>query len=167
MSHPRYWALCDGNPPVIDGFSSQLSFSCYIYAIACYFFFPIPLFLAVSFFLLPFFQFSVTFFPVTFFPVSFCPVTFIPVSFFPIFIVTFFPVTFFPVTFFPVSFFTFLFFLLLCFLLRELESNWSGCNVLNFSWNFCFIPQILVVARMSIYEHVTWFTALVLLKLGL
>ena len=130
-------------------------------------FFPIPLFLAVSFFLLPFFQFSVTFFPVTFFPVSFCPVTFIPVSFFPIFIVTFFPVTFFPVTFFPVSFFTFLFFLLLCFLLRELESNWSGCNVLNFSWNFCFIPQILVVARMSIYEHVTWFTALVLLKLGL
>ena len=38
MSHPQYWALCDGNPPVIDGLSSQLSFSCYIYAIACYFF---------------------------------------------------------------------------------------------------------------------------------
>ena len=74
-------------------------------------FFPqIPLFLAVSFFLLHFFQFSVTFFPVPFFPVSFCPVTFFPVSFFPIFFVTFFPVTFFPVTFFPVSFFTFLFF---------------------------------------------------------
>ena len=87
MSHPRYWALCDRNPPVIDGFSSQLSFSCYIYAIASYFF------------------------PNTF---SFCPVTFFPV-FFSYFLLLFscnffscnffycffFSVSFFPVTFFP------------------------------------------------------------------
>ena len=130
-------------------------------------FFPNTSFPSCFFFPVTFFPVLCYFFSCYFFPVSFCPVTFIPVSFFPIFIVTFFPVTFSPVTFFTVSFFTFLFFLLLCFLLRELESNWSGCNVLNFSWNFCFIPQILVVARMSIYEHVTWFTALVLLKLGL
>ena len=101
----RYWTLCDGNPPVINGFSSQLSFSCYIYAIACYFFL-IPLFLAVSFFfLLLFFQFYVTFFPVTFFPVPFCQVTFFSCFFFSDFLLLFFLFLFFrfffPVTFFP------------------------------------------------------------------
>ena len=104
MSHPRYWALCDGNPPVIHSFSSQLSFSCYFYAITFYF--------------LPNTSFPVSFFPVTFFPVlcNFFACYFFPVSFFPRFFVTFFPVTFLPVTFFPVSFFPFLFFLLLSFL---------------------------------------------------
>ena len=65
MSHPRYWALCDGNPPVIDSFSSQLSFSCYFYAFtgyfnffSCFFFSDfLLLFFLLLFFLFLFFRF--------------------------------------------------------------------------------------------------------------
>ena len=149
MSHPCYWALCDGKPPVIDSFSSQLSFTSYF---------------------LPDTSFPVSFFPVTFLPVlcyfSSCSFfflfLFVLLLFFLFlffrFFVTFFPVTFFSVAFFPVSFFLFLFFLLLSFLQSVMISHvhWRTwvLKINNFYITLTWHRNDLILCSVWIME--TW-----------